>query len=91
MGPAAGPAPPRTPRPARPLCPPPPTRLSSGLWGSALLSRYFPGCGGKSCGSSEPRPAPPLWVLASAPVGPGEGARSGRCCRPTEDWGPREE
>lgn len=88
VGPAAGPAPPAPPASRAPSALLPPTPLSSGLRGSALRARYFPGCGGKSCGSSEPRPAPPCWVLAPAPVGPGEGARSGRCCRPTEGWGP---
>lgn len=58
MGPAAGPAPPRTPRPARPLCPPPPTRLSSGLWGSLSPLGIFQAAEVRAAGA--PSPAPPL-------------------------------
>ncbi|XP_060223661.1 collagen alpha-1(II) chain-like [Meriones unguiculatus] len=84
------PAPPRAPRPARPLrLLPSRWALGSRLPGSARLAGYFPGCGGKSCGSTEPRPAPPRRVLAPAPVSPGEGAKSGRSFTPAEDWGPR--
>lgn len=83
----------RRPRPAPrppPRAPPPPSSLplGSGLPGSARLAWYFPGCGGKNCGSTEPRPAPPRRVLAPAPVSPGEGAKSGGRCRLSEDRGP---
>lgn len=72
----------RRPRPAPrppPRAPPLPSSLplGSGLRGSALLARYFPGCRGKSCGSTEPRPAPPRRVLAPAPVSPRKGQGPG--------------